>query len=359
MMTEKDISLFDAYLQNQLTKDERAAFENELANSPALAQKFEGYTKQQQLIADAFGYENFKEELKQTHRKLYGKRKKSILLRPAFLIPLGAAASLLLLIMITNFNGATDATSKKGYQELSNFSESATDDYSKTGQGAGTVVTEFTPSANGGTFGGDALLSRLPRGTAFLISSSGYFITAKHLVGSQNTITLQQKKLQMTFDAVVVYTDSIADLAILKCPDSIAVLFEPVPYKFVKNAMELGQDVFTLGYPKKDVVYTAGVVSSETGYNSDTLYFEVSMPSNMGNSGAPLFDSNGRLTGIITANHAGKQSVTYALRHEQINRAILQLSNTEPIDLSKNYPLQSTKRSKLIKAYRPFIFEVH
>tara|TARA_B110000046_G_C13012649_1_gene407368 strand:+ start:2348 stop:3043 length:696 start_codon:yes stop_codon:yes gene_type:complete len=203
------------------------------------------------------------------------------------------------------------------------------------------------------------LIRYAPHGTAFLISEDGFFLTSKHLVEGKDIVDLQQKELGLTFEAEVIFSDSLLDFAILKSSIKTALNFEAVPFELADKAPELGEVVFTLGYTKRDIVYTQGAVSSETGFESDSVYYEVSLPSNAGHNGVPLFNEKGNLIGIITAHLSDKQAVTYILKHGYIQDKLDRLSDSLEIDLSTNYSKRNTSTKRLIKLYRPFIFEVH
>ena len=194
-----------------------------------------------------------------------------------------------------------------------------------------------------------------------MIAENGYFLTSKHLVKNKNVFTIQHRETGKTFESKVVYRDSLLDFAVLKCHEDVATQFEAVPFQFYGDDLSLGDEVFTLGYPKSDIVYTKGDVSSETGFRSDSNYIEISMPSNPGFSGAPLFTYEGRLAGIITANNSKKQSVTYVLKHDYIldRIDILNTRDSMGIDLRTNYSRSYSKTSSLIDKLRPYIFELH
>jgi hypothetical protein len=68
----------------------------------------------------------------------------------------------------------------------------------------------------------------------------------------------------------------------------------------------LGQDVFTMGFPLVEVLGVSprlnkGLISASVGMNDDTNYLQISTPVQPGNSGGPLLDSHSDAIGVIAA----------------------------------------------------------
>lgn len=360
MHRRADILVFDRYLNGEMDATERQVFEERLMHSSTLKKSFEAYQDFSAQLAEGAEYAVIRDELSEIHAGLYSK-KKPLILKPKFIAALGIAATITLLIILNPFGSFfTGSGDQSAYEPLAhNDVYYATEEMAEETETDDAMYMDSTVEQGAQLLDSMEHISRAPHGTAFLISNQGYFLTAKHLVESKTTTTLQHKELDLTFETDVVYIDSLLDFAILKCSDQLAEVLDPVPYNFVNTAPELAEEVFTLGYPKKDIVYTQGVVSSETGYESDTIYFEVSLPSNAGDSGAPLFNASGKLVGIITAKHAEKQAVTYILKHDYILDRMENLGDSLHIDWSKNSTKRYSSTSKMIRAYRPYIFEVH
>ena len=88
---------------------------------------------------------------------------------------------------------------------------------------------------------------------------------------------------------------------------------------------EVGEDVFTIGYPMNSVMgnnykVTNGIISSLSGMSDDIRYMQISVPLQPGNSGGPLFNKNGNIMGITSAKLNGKaigtsiENVSYAIK---------------------------------------------
>jgi serine protease Do len=360
---EEKIALFDAYISSELSSTEKDDFEKLLAKNQDLKAEFQDYKEFAGEIHDGEQYGLLIEKLEKIHNESFSKIKsRPFILRPKFMIPVSIAACLILLVTIIKpFNtgqGDTANESSDDLQELNHevtaYEESADIGYEEDST-YNNYASDTTPILDMAL----RLTNKSPKGSCFQISKKGYFITAKHLVRKKRYVKLQQKDKEIAFNAEVIYRDSLLDFAILHCSELNAENLKSVPFRFFKSEPDLGDDVFTLGYPKADIVYTTGVVSSETGFHSDSMSFQISMPSNPGYSGAPLFTQKGDLLGMVIANHSKKQSVTYILKPGIINDRLIYLKEKHDIDLSSNYTKRFSRKSDMIKRYRTFVFEVH
>src|SRR6476620_9277273 len=90
-------------------------------------------------------------------------------------------------------------------------------------------------------------------GTGFLIDSKGYLVTNAHVIKNANSIAVQNSKGK-DLAVEVVYDDPDRDIAILKITDT-AFKASHLPYSIKRTAAEIAEPVFTLGYPRNDIVY--------------------------------------------------------------------------------------------------------
>jgi hypothetical protein len=163
-------------------------------------------------------------------------------------------------------------------------------------------------------------------GSGVAITPDGLILTAAHVVSGSthvDVVTSSGKK-----SAQIVQLDAANDLALLKCDGQ----FQPIPIRSSK-AIELGQTVFTIGYPHIDLQgvspkMTKGEISSLKGYQDDPREWQISVPIQGGNSGGPLFDEEGNLIGVVQsklnaikmANTTGDvpENVGYAIKSDYI-----------------------------------------
>lgn len=150
-------------------------------------------------------------------------------------------------------------------------------------------------------------------GTAFILDPKGYLLTNFHVLEGSDSIYIENRKGQ-SYKTSLVYSNKTYDLAILKIEDSSFKMNSKIPYCFTKNKPELGEPVFTLGYPRDEIVLGQGYLSAETGYEGDTLNYQVSIPVNPGNSGGPILDGKGNVLGILSGKQISADGVAYAVR---------------------------------------------
>lgn len=143
-------------------------------------------------------------------------------------------------------------------------------------------------------------------GTGFLVEG-GRVLTAAHVVGGQETVTLRSAGPNSTRQqAVVLLSDDRLDIAVLapvSPGDATGLTIETAPFLG-------GSAAYAIGSPIGDLVLSQGTVVGPI----DGL-IETTTPVDPGNSGGPLVDSAGRVRGMIIATsqltgHAYAQPAT-------------------------------------------------
>ena len=134
-----------------------------------------------------------------------------------------------------------------------------------------------------------------------------------------------------------------------------------MPYSIRKTNTDLGERVFTLGYPKQEVVYGEGYISARNGYMLDTIYFQMNTSANEGNSGSPVISKNGELLGIITSMETNAEGVVFALKSSNIFNAIEEVNKTKDypeIKVPKSGTLKNVDRVAQIKKLQEYVFMI-
>ncbi len=197
-------------------------------------------------------------------------------------------------------------------------------------------------------------------GTGFIISANGYVVTNYHVVRGADSVHLQSTKGE-SFKAKVIYIDPTHDLAMLRINDSTFAPLKNAPYTFKETPSELGEDVYTIGYPRDEVVYGQGYLSSRTGYAGDTTAYQISIPVNPGNSGGPVLDSKGNVVGIISGKQTGIDGASFAIKTEALLNSIAAIpvdSLESELVINKKNALGGLKRTEQVKKIQDYVYLV-
>ena len=179
------------------------------------------------------------------------------------------------------------------------------------------------PTSSSGRVSGSGAEARNEQawtGTGFALHN-GYIITNNHVVDGAKSIVILgvNGNYNTEYNAQVVSVDKNNDLALLRINDSRFNGFTKVPYAVTNRLCDVGEDVFVLGFPLtsymgEEIKLTNGIISSRSGYQGDITTYQISAPVQPGNSGGPLFDSQGNIIGIVNAGIPGAENVGYAIK---------------------------------------------
>jgi len=197
------------------------------------------------------------------------------------------------------------------------------------------------------------------RATGFLVDGNGYIITNAHVVQNAKNLIVENKKGEQ-FYANAVYSNTVTDLAILKITDTAFNKVNGLPYTFPKSSAELAEPIFTLGYPREEVVYGEGYLSAKSGYYGDTTSYQISISVNPGNSGGPVIDKDGEVIGIISSKETNADGVVFAIKSKNIYNALKEVKREKDITikLPTVNSLKDLSRVKQIKKLEDFVYKV-
>ena len=198
-------------------------------------------------------------------------------------------------------------------------------------------------------------------GTGFLIDGKGFLITNAHVVAGSTSVIVQNNKGQ-EFRAATVHLNPSTDIAILKIEDNDFKPQAVLPYGIRKSGADLGETLFTLGFPREEIVYNEGYMSAKTGFHGDTMSCQIGVSANPGNSGGPVFNKNGEVIGIINTRQIAAQGVVFAITSKNIFRLLEEMSKTDTtlqkIKLPSTSSIKGMERVQQIKKIEDCIYMV-
>jgi S1-C subfamily serine protease len=197
-------------------------------------------------------------------------------------------------------------------------------------------------------------------GTCFLIDVKGYLVTNAHVIKDARHVVIQNNKGQ-EFTVVPVFTDNDRDLAILKIEDDDFKAVDNLPYGFRRSGAELGEQIFTLGYPRDEIVYGEGYMSAKTGFNGDTMSCQIAVAANPGNSGGPVFNKNGEVVGILSTRQLQAQGFVFAVTARNIFKTLDELKKDttyQNLKVPTNSPVKKMDRVQQIQKIEDCVFLV-
>lgn len=198
------------------------------------------------------------------------------------------------------------------------------------------------------------------RGTGFAISSNGYIVTDFHVINGADSVYVQNIDGK-SYKTKVVYTEPQSDIAVLEITDTAFRTLGTIPYNLKKGKSDLGEEVYTLGYPTDSINFGPGFLTSGSGFNGDSTAYQVSIPLNFGNSGGPLMDTKGNLIGVINAKQTNVPGAAFAIKSSYLLKAIQDIpadSLKKPLHLNSKNTLTGLSRQQQIKKLQNYVFMV-
>lgn len=350
----------DAYLREELSHEDRLQFEAYCAENP---EKAELFAQHQALVATmkrADSRVNFKHNLEnvaQDYHKVHTPKTPTKVISLWDRLKLNAAvAAAIAIVSVFSTLWLTGY-----YKNL----KKTTSDYSALRRDMNTVkrnVNAQNAAIQNINNKKDSNKETMHYGaTGFMITKNGYVVTNYHVITGADSVHLQNHKGE-SFKADIVFTNPEKDLAILHINDSTFKSSKSIPYTFKRHDSDMGEDVYTIGFPRDEAVYGQGYLSSSTGYAGDTLAYQISIPVNPGNSGGPLLDKEGNVIGIISGKQKGIDGAAFAIK----TKALIETLNNIPADslngknvvLNNKNSLHSLSRTDQIKRLQDYVYIV-
>jgi serine protease Do len=177
-------------------------------------------------------------------------------------------------------------------------------------------------------------------GSGIVITHNGYILTNNHVVEGADDVKVAIGESNKRYDADVIGTDPLADVAVLKIKDG-GVADELIPATLGdSDQLQVGDVVLAIGNPFGiGQSVSRGIVSAlsrgNLGIEAVEDFIQTDAAINPGNSGGALIDSAGRVVGLNTAILAGANGfsgVGFAIPINLVRRVAEQVVTTGRVD---------------------------
>jgi len=356
----RSVDQFDNYLMGNLSSEQKQEFEQRLASDETFAKAFEEHRTMTEVLNRKEEHDHLRKALRAIHEQEFGNDAKIIPIkkegkfqRYGKAVAMAAGVSLIAVLSTLILLSTGGYMLKQQSDEMKELKRDV-------------VELKYSQDAivKGITSAGEKKIKYAPanfEGTGFALNNKGYIITSWHMVNGADSIFIENSKTERSLTKII-FSDPRTDLAILKLENDAVVKTWQVPFSFNNKSSDIGEKVFTLGYPRNEVVYGEGSLSARSGYHNDTTMYQVSIPVNPGNSGGPLMDEQGNVIGLVRGKITSAEATSFAIKSNEILKTIHSFatdsSKNELSINTKRNTLKGLKRSEQIKHIDPYVFNV-
>lgn len=352
--------IIEDYLNGKLTAAEATAFEQLRLNDPAVDHKVVSHKVFLDAMEDYAAVMKLKQQMDNAHHQIdVDALSRELGPHPSFIVnvwrknkaAIGVAASFIFLSMVMLYsiqqNTKQIGSVELVKRDLAKIKNSQSSLIRKINSTNATVNKSVKPANYGGT--------------GFALTSNGYILTNLHVIEGADSVYVQDRKGN-EYKVRVIPIDSQKDLAILKIESDSFTPLPNLPYRLKQNGISMGEEVYTLGFPKDGVVLGKGYVSSKTGYNADdSTQYQVGIDVNPGNSGGPLLDQYGNVIGVISAKLNQVDGATFAIKAKYIQEALNSISKDslgKRVAFSRRNSLHGLSIPKQAEKLEDYVFMV-
>lgn len=352
--------LIDRYILNECTADEKLHFEQQLKINEQLREEYESQLELIKALDEHDEKIRIGNELQSIHRDMTRKDRRApksvrVSKRKRFLSTIAIAASVSIITFISTLQIINRKVYKANIKDNTAIEElngrlDQISNQQKSLRGKLDIFEQAVPSESQTAFG-----------SCIQLTTDGYYLTSAHLVKKADSVLISKPELEDTsYHAKVVFRSNQHDLALLYRSNKI---IKPSPVFISQKEPKMGDYLFTLGYPKRGIVFGEGSLSSYTGHLDDTSSYQVSIPANPGNSGGPIVNSQGEIVGLVTGRHPNNNAATYAIKSLYIKDFIDDYNESKDsssieVKLSKRNAIYKLSKPKKIEYLQKTIFRI-
>lgn len=163
----------------------------------------------------------------------------------------------------------------------------------------------------------DGTNRRVIPGTGFILSPSGYVLTAAHVAPEAKPneqvkywAKIRTKSDRASWQLQLIRSDPKSDASILQFADS-GLTLQPVRIASPNPTVPLDSRLYALGFPNNsDQASMEGMLSALA---PDRGWWQTTLPLNHGNSGGPVFNTDLKVVGMAAAGMEEAQQITYVV----------------------------------------------
>lgn len=358
------LETIERYLRGEITPDERTYLENLRKTNPEVDQLVVEHTLFLQQMDSFSDRKNFKAELQHIHTELTDKgdikpaklegKAKVVYLWKRYKRVAAIAASIAIITTLGVSLLVNSLMPRANQSELTSLSREVRETKAQLNAQKKEVKN----------LSDKMVTTKIPfrtAGTGFMLDGKGLLATNAHIVKNSRNIFVVNNQNQQ-FRATVVFTDLAKDIAILKIADDDFKPITNIPYGIRRSSTDVAESIYTLGFPRNDIVYSEGYLSAKTGLNGDTLSCQLGIAANPGNSGGPVFNHDGEVIGILSTKQTEAEGVAFAIQSKYLFNVIEELKKNDTayqrVKLPVKSSLNSMNRQQQVKKIEDFVYMI-
>ena len=197
----------------------------------------------------------------------------------------------------------------------------------------------------------DANLTTHSNGSSFAINSEGLMVTSYHVLEPCKEVLIVSEVDLFKVEEIAISKEN--DLAVIKSnykPNGIATIREP--------PMVLGEKLYAFGFPLLATLrtfnMTPGIVSGSQGMGT-RAFVQLAMSLQPGNSGGPIVDESGLVSGVVAARLRQGPGVAFGLQNKVLRKFLNKNKISFSTDVQTN-PMDTKKMAVMANNFtRPLV----